>query len=78
MESFNEELINENEYDDEDGEDICQFHCGNGDYAESQIQLVKLSTIIGLDPMIHEIADLPVGYCAKRESVSKQWIYEQE
>jgi len=65
------------EYDEEDGDD-WQFHCGNGDYAMDKMQLVRLSTILKIDPDVVVVADLPVGFVAKRTAVGQPWVYAQE
>lgn len=65
------------ESDGEDGES-WQFHCGNGDFSPAQLQMVRLGTILELDPSILELADLPVGYCAKRGALGQPWNYEEE
>jgi len=36
-----------------------QFHCGNGDYNPSKLQLVRLDEVVGLDPTVVELAHLP-------------------
>ncbi|MFZ6758630.1 hypothetical protein ACO0K9_15610 [Undibacterium sp. Ji50W] len=65
------------DFDEEEG-DVWQFHCGNGDYTANRMQLVRLETIINLDPTVIDVADLPVGYGAKRLSIDQPWIYAQE
>jgi hypothetical protein len=64
------------EYDEVDGDD-WQFHCGNDDYSMEKLQLVRLSTILKFDPDLLVIADLPVGYVAKRTAVGIPWVYVQ-
>lgn len=43
---------------DEDSESggFWQFHCGNNDYAEDRLRLVRLDTILQLDPSIRQLA----------------------
>lgn len=60
------------EYDKEEGF-IWQFHCGNGDYDPSVLQLIRLDEILEIDNGIRELASLPLGFCAKRNSVVAQW-----
>ena len=55
-----------------------QFHCGNGDYSVDKLRLVKLSTIIGIDASVVSVADLPIGFRARRDSATAPWIYESE
>jgi len=61
-------------FDEEDGED-WEFHCGNGDYSTGKLQLVRLDTILRLDPSIVEVADLPIGFTARRAAVGAPWQY---
>jgi len=55
-----------------------QFHSGNGDYSSEKLRLVKLGTIIKMDPSIKAVADLPVGYAARRTGPGHPWKYEKE
>ena len=61
------------EQDEEDGSDIWQFHCGNGDYDPGVLQLVRLDTVLKIDPGLRELAQLPVGSEATRTSVGAPW-----
>jgi len=63
---------------DEDGGISWQFHCGNGDYSPSALQLVGLETILQLDPRLVEIAALPVGYVATRASLGGEWVVRKD
>lgn len=65
------------ERDDEEGV-IWQFHCGNGDYSPGVVQLVRLDEIIEIDPGMHELATLPLGFCARRVSQADEWIMTRE
>jgi hypothetical protein len=58
---------------DEDGGSLWQFHCGTVDFDMRDAQLVRLDTIVKIDPSIADLSDLPVGYCAKRISISEFW-----
>jgi len=60
------------EHDDEEGA-IWQFHCRNGDYEESVIQLVRLDEILEIDPTLYEVAKLPLGFSANRDVRSGTW-----
>lgn len=64
--------------DDEEGGDIWQFHCGNGDYDMSKMQLVRLSTILSIDSSVSTVLDIPIGYCAVRKSQSAEWEISEE
>jgi hypothetical protein len=50
-----------------------QFHCGNGDYAMDRMQLVALDTILAIDPSVAEVADMAVGYGARRTEPGAAW-----
>ena len=65
------------EYDEEEGI-IWQFHCGNGDYSSEVMQLVRLDEILELDGTVVELADLPLGFCAKRLNAESKWTIEKE
>jgi hypothetical protein len=65
------------EFDDEEGI-IWQFHSGSGDYSPEKLQLVRLGTILDIDPNITAVADLPIGEAAKRTSDSDPWVYYKE
>jgi hypothetical protein len=60
--------------DDEEGGSLWQFHCDNGDYSQDKLQLVRLDTILKLDPAIAEIADLPIGSSARRKNPTSPWL----
>lgn len=61
------------EQDEEDGSDVWQFHCGNGDYDPGVLQLVRLDTILKLAPELRELAQLPVGAIATRAAAGAPW-----
>ena len=61
--------------DEEEG-DSWQFHSGNGDFAMDKLQLVRLSTILAIDSTVEDAADLPIGFCAKREAIGRPWVFE--
>jgi hypothetical protein len=65
------------DYDDEEG-NLWQFHCGNGDYSPDQMQLVKLETILRIDPTVCEVTVLLPGYCAKRIAPGQPWQIAEE
>ena len=50
-----------------------QFHCGNGDYAMERMQLVALETILAIDPSVAEVADMSIGYGARRTAPGATW-----
>jgi|SRR5262245_46705987 len=57
-------------HDAEDGE--WQFLGARG-AAEDEASLVALSTIVKLDRTVAELADLPLGFVARRDSASAPW-----
>jgi len=63
---------------DEDGGSIWQFHCGNGDYDATKIQVVRLDTILRIDPTIETVSSLPTGCVARRASMNDGWIFGRE
>lgn len=62
--------------DDEEGGSLWQFHCGNGDYNMNKMQLVRLDTIVALDPTIDQLASLEKGKTARRETKNSPWILQ--
>lgn len=69
-------LFVSHDYDADEGH-IWQFHCGNDDFSMVNMKLVRLDTIIALDPKIIEVADLPIGFNARRSATNSQWMYER-
>jgi hypothetical protein len=63
---------------DEEGGSLWQFHCGNGDYDTAKMQLVRLDTILSIDPTIESVSDLPVGCSAQRPSRDDKWTLKRE
>ena len=61
--------------DDEEGGSLWQFHSGDGDYSMDKMQLVRLDTILALDPSVTEVAALPLGQTATRISISDAWAF---
>jgi hypothetical protein len=55
-----------------DEDDDWQFLCGTTTEAE-EAELVGLGCVVDLDPKIVELADLPRGWCATRDSVGQPW-----
>jgi len=63
--------------DEEEGAS-WQFHCGNGDYRPSVLQLVRLEEILERDPGLIRLAGLPVGHHARRTATSAPWVSEKQ
>jgi hypothetical protein len=57
-------------HDQDDG--ACQFHTGKTVPA-SDAKVVALDEIIFRDPSIVELADLPRGWSAIRDSITSHW-----
>jgi hypothetical protein len=63
--------------DDEEGGSLWQFHCGNGDYSMERMELVRLDTILEMDPTVREVANLDMGQCARRSAINARWVVER-
>jgi hypothetical protein len=57
-------------HDEDDGG--WQFH-GRGPLNEQDAAVVSLRSIVELDPSVAELADLPLGWSASRESPDSPW-----
>lgn len=64
--------------DDEEGGELWQFHSGNGDYPMEKMQLVRLDTVLKLDPSVRDVADLPMGFSATRADRNAFWKIQKE
>ena len=58
-------------HDMDDG--AWQFLCGK-EHDESDARIVSLKYVLDLDPTIVKLKDLPLGYCAERESKNDKWV----
>jgi hypothetical protein len=58
-------------HDLEDG--AWQFHPQSGFTSEEEASVVSLQSISDLDPSICELADLPLGWCAWRDTIESDW-----
>jgi hypothetical protein len=65
------------QYDEDEGH-CWQFHCGNGDYSMEKMQMVRLSTILKIDPTVELASDLPVDHVATRSGSKEGWVYAPE
>ena len=59
---------------DEEGGSLWQFHCGNGDYSMDKMKLVRLDTILVIDPSVIEVSFLRLGQTAKRADPDDGWV----
>lgn len=58
---------------DDEGESTWQFHSLVEPFSMDDAMLVRLDTIVELDPSVLEIADLPVGFAATRTALGGEW-----
>ena len=50
---------------------------GNENCYDDDYRVISLEEMINIDNSILEIADIPLGYCAKRKDVDSSWNIEQ-
>ena len=50
-----------------------QFHGYSGPTDEKDAKLVGLNTIVRIDASIKNLCDLPLGWCAWRETEQSEW-----
>jgi hypothetical protein len=62
-------------HDSDDG--TWQFLCGTTDQSEDG-RVVGLGSVVDRDPSVAELADLPLGWRAWRESPTKPWHRERD
>lgn len=58
-------------HDDEDG--AWQFHPSRGPATMKEAAVVSLKHMLTIEPRIEELADLPLGWYAWRDSTSEPW-----
>jgi hypothetical protein len=58
-------------HDEEDG--AWQFHPSSGPLTEGETIVVGLKRVMAIEPKIRELADLPLGWHAWRESRTAPW-----
>ena len=58
-------------HDADDG--AWQFLCDK-EHNESDARIVSLKYVLDLDPTVGNLKDLPLGYCAERESKNDKWV----
>ena len=58
-------------HDDDDGS--WQFHCGETVSAVDAM-IIGLGEMVAHDPTIQELADLPTGWIATRETNAHDWV----
>ncbi len=57
----------------EAGDSGWQFHTNDAEVSDSDAQLVSLENIVNHDPSVSELADLPIGWQAWRDSAMSVW-----
>ncbi len=62
-------------HDEEDG--AWQFHSGKA-VTTKDLLIVGLGEVVRLDPSIAKLADLPLGWKAKRQSIKEPWVREPQ
>jgi hypothetical protein len=59
-------------HDDDDGG--WQFHCHDRrELSEADAMIVSLHSVVEGDPTVSQLADLPLGWCAWRETPASPW-----
>ena len=48
------------------------------DQHPEELQLVRLGTLLDIDPELRQVADLPLGWLATRASPTDAWVYGEE
>jgi hypothetical protein len=59
----------------EDGEDSWSF-IGSSDGTLDNCKIIALEEAVAIDPSILQLADLPIGWSAWRDSPEDSWIRE--
>ena len=57
----------------DDGDGAWQFHTGAEQVSTGEAMIVALEEMVEHDPTICELADLPCGWFAERDSVGSPW-----
>ena len=63
-------------HEEDDEGPLWQFHCGNGDFSPSLLRLVRLDTVMRLDPTLLTISELASGMRATRPDIDSDWTIE--
>jgi hypothetical protein len=66
-----EEWIHYVTHDAEDG--AWQFHPHSGITSKDETSVVALATVVNLDETVRQLADLPLGWHAWRDSPGEEW-----
>ncbi len=57
----------------DEGDGAWQFHPPGGPTRTEEARVVSLSTMVGIDATITELADLPLGWHAWRDTKNSEW-----
>jgi len=60
-------------HDEEDG--FWQFLCGRDDHNESNANIIALRQVVALDGSVNDLAEMPLGIGAGRETETSIWEY---
>jgi hypothetical protein len=58
---------------DEDGDIVWQFHQDPNNFDFGTAKLVRLDTMLSVDPSLSILGDLPIGWQATRENLQQNW-----
>ena len=61
-----------------DGEDHGWQFLGGGDAHEEDAAVIGLGEIVKLDPSVLQVADIPPGWHAWRQSPDHEWVREED
>jgi len=54
-----------------------QFLCGKESHSEKDAIIIGLGEILEMDPTVNDIADLEIGFIARRKLRSGKWTIEK-
>jgi hypothetical protein len=57
-----------------DAEDGCWQFLTGGQVTEEDAMVVSLKNMCKLDPTLYQLANLPMGWIAERDSVDQPWV----
>lgn len=58
-------------HDADDG--MWQFLCGAEDHTSEDARMVSLGQVVGIDPSVDELHDMPTGMGAERAAAGERW-----
>ncbi|GET35090.1 hypothetical protein PbJCM13498_39530 [Prolixibacter bellariivorans] len=57
-----------------DDDSSWEFSCGANGHSEEEIKIISLEEATDIDGSINELASMPEGVCAERESIGAKWM----